>query len=395
MNERQITYDILKKVIIDNGYANLLMRNYKIDNFSYITNLVYGVLRNYDLLCYQYKDLINKKCKKEIEILLNIGVYELYFTNTENYAILNEIVELANKYDKGFVNAILHKISNRNMIIANDEYIKYSIPLWIYNLWNKQYGKDIANELAKHATDKLSIYYRLNTLKASFNDVNYQITKLDNDYFTSSINLIKTKEFKEGLFIVQDYGTNSIVNALNLDNDMNVLDMCSAPGTKTSQIAAKMCNTGKIIATDLHHHRVELINNTIKKLGINNVITLQYDHCNINNEFINKFDRILLDAPCSGLGVLSRKPEIKFKLTPNNLDEIIKLQSTLLDNAYLYLKKGGIIVYSTCTMNTKENQKQIIEFLNKYNDLELLSENNIFGYINNSDSFYYAQITKK
>ena len=395
MNERKITYEILQKVIIDNGYANLLMRNYQIDNFSYITNVVYGVLRNYDLLCYQYNKLLNKKCKKEVEILLNIAIYEIYYTKSENYAVVNEIVSLANKYDKGFVNAILHKVIDNNIILSKDNYINYSIPNWIYKLWNKQYGEDISLKLAKHATNKLNIYYRLNTLKASFNDISYNINKLNNNYFTSDTNLIKTKEFKEGYFIVQDYGTNNIVNALDLKDNLNVLDMCSAPGTKTSQIASIMNNTGSIIATDLHQHRVELINNTINKLNIKNTKTMQYDHCNINDNFINQFDRILLDAPCSGLGVLSRKPEIKFKLKPTDIDDIVKLQELLLDNAYKYLKSNGILVYSTCTMNLKENQKQILNFINKYNDIELLEENNIYGYLNNSDSFYYAKIIKK
>ena len=395
MNERQITYDILKKVILDNGYANLLMRNYQIDNFSYITNIVYGVLRNYDLLCYQYKELINKKCKKEIEILINMAIYEIYYTKSENYAVVNEIVSLANKYDKGFVNAILHKIINNNILLPKDNNILYSIPEWIYKLWLKQYKEDITNNLCKHSTNKLNIYYRLNTLKATYNDIPYNITKYNNNYFTSDTNLIKTKEFKEGYFIVQDYGTNNIVNALDLKDNLNVLDMCSAPGTKTSQIASIMNNTGNIIATDLHLHRVELINNTINKLNIKNIKAMQYDHCNINDNFINQFDRILLDAPCSGLGVLSRKPEIKFKLKPTDIDDIVKLQELLLDNAYKYLKSNGILVYSTCTMNLKENQKQILNFINKYNDIELLEENNIYGYLNNSDSFYYAKIIKK
>ncbi len=398
MNERKLTYEILTEVIINNGYANLMMRKYQDSdiNFNYVTEVVYGVLRNYSILKHQFKDLLKKRCEHKIEILIIIGIYELHFMKSDDYAVVNEIVKMANPTNRGFVNFILRESLRRGFIDSEELSIQYSIPTWIYRLWIAHYGEDIAKKLAKAATEKLPIYYRLNNIKASFSDLkDLKINKIDDYSFTSELNLIKSAEFRKGLFAIQDLSAAQIIYNLDLNENNKVLDMCAAPGTKTSQIAGLMNNKGSIVALDIHEHRVELIDRAMQKFDITNVETKVMDASIINEDWIDYYDRILLDAPCSGFGVLSRKPDIKFHIKPEGLDEIIQIQAQLLDNAYKYLKNDGILVYSTCTLNLKENEKQVKAFLNRYSDLELMKEETIFSYSKQTDGFYYAKIIKR
>ena len=398
MNERKITYEILQEVIIKKGYANLIMRKYKdLDiSFNFVTEVVYGVLRNYDLLKYQYQNLISKKIEQKAEILLNMAIYELQYMNSENYYVCNEIVNLANKYQKNFINAILRNYLKQGFNDDVETYLLYSIPKWVYNLWVAHYGSDNALAIAKASNHKLDTFYRLNPLVANYQmieDLNINI--IDDQSFTSSLNLIKSSEFKKGYFVCQDLASASIVKNLELKKTDIVLDLCAAPGTKTSQIAAILENNSEIYALDLHSHRVKLIDELMDNLGITNVKTMTYDSTVYNKEFINKFDKILLDVPCSGLGVLSRKPDIKLNIEPSSLDEIVATQKSILDNAYNYLKINGILVYSTCTLNKKENDRQIKEFINKYQDMEILNEETIFPFINDTDGFYFAKMKKR
>ena len=393
MSEREIAYDILKKVIIDDKYANLLMRNYESAYFGFITTIVYGVLRNYTYLCYQYNKLIDKKPKTEVEILLSMAIYEYYYMKQSDYVIVNEYVNLAGRHYKGFINATLRNVIKQGFIESNQIDVIYSCPKWICSLIRSHYGDDIAYKILDNSTKQLPIYYRLNTLKASYNDFE-DINILDNSFFTSTNNLLKSKEFKDGKFIIQDYGTLNIIKALDIKPDLNVLDMCSAPGGNTTHISSIMNNTGSIIATDLYQHRITLLENNIKLLNTTTISTLVYDHLIYNENWSNKFDRIVLDAPCSGLGVLSRKPEIKFKLKPEDIDNLVITQNKLIRNAIKYLKLNGILVYSTCTLNYKENTKIIKELLKEYDNIKLVKEETIYSFINNTDSFYYAKIIK-
>lgn len=394
MNLRQLALEILNKTITDESYASLLMReklnSIPIINRPFVSELVYGTLRNYYLLEYQIKDEINNKTNKRLKLILIIALYERFFMNTKEYALVNEYVELAkNKYDKAFINALLHK--KTELIHPEDKAIDNSLPLWIYNLLKSQYKEELSKILEVYAS-RSKTYYRLNPHKATYKDLSdYKIEKIDNRYFTSLVSLINTKEFKNGYFYIQDYNSRYIVDNLDLNEDSILLDICSAPGTKLYN-ALDVIKANNAYANDLYVNRVELIKKGAKRLGYEGINYLNFDGTKLKDNLNIKFNRILLDAPCSGLGVISRRPDIKFHITPESLDQLQVIQSELLDNAYELLNKEGILVYSTCTLNKKENQKQIEKFISRYQDMKLINEMTIIE--KGGDCFYLAKLKK-
>ena len=212
--------------------------------------------------------------------------------------------------------------------------------------------------------------------------------------------------FVEGKIIVQDLSSMLPATILQPQKDSCVLDMCAAPGGKTTQLSAIMKNSGKIIACDLHPHRVELIEENIKRLGIDNIECFAADATNLEENFVEYFDYILLDAPCSGLGVLNRRADLRWKVRKSALVEIETTQKKLLESAAKYLKSGGTMVYSTCTLNKKENELQIAHFLETHPNFELISFNclnklcasgmeTIYPFVDHSDGFFIAKIIRK
>ena len=200
-------------------------------------------------------------------------------------------------------------------------------------------------------------------------------------------NIANTDYFKNGLVTIQDESSQLIAPLLDPQPTDLVLDMCCAPGSKTTHLAAIMNNQGKIIAYDLFEHKIKLVEANLKRLGVNNVELHVGDATLLKEKYSEEsFDKILLDAPCSGLGVMKRKPEIKYH-DSGAMDTIIPLQAKLLDNAYYLLKKNGKMVYSTCTINKKENEQMIKQFLDKYPDMKIIEEKKILPYVYDSDGF--------
>ena len=203
--------------------------------------------------------------------------------------------------------------------------------------------------------------------------------------------MINTKEFKNGLFYVQDINSSSMINNLELKEDDLFLDACSAPGSKLFN-ALKYLKEENCFANDINNTRVNLIKDKAKILGFNNINYLNHDASILNNVISTKFNKILLDVPCSGLGVIGRKPDIKFHLNGSDLDELQVIQYSILNNVSELLEKDGLLCYSTCTLNTKENSKQVQRFIKEHDDYILLKEETIIN--NLGDMFYYA-ICKK
>jgi 16S rRNA (cytosine967-C5)-methyltransferase len=412
--EREIALDILISYYRDNGYLNILLNN-KFNNTNltkekknFITRVVYGTVQYQIYLTYLIEPFIKKRLKVYERMLLLMSMYQKEFMDSiPDYAIVNTSVEMAKK-KKGiktanFINAVLkNAFSNKrslNDLKDNERLsIETSHPLWLVNMFMKQYGYETTVKICHSNNEIPKQTGRVNTLKTSIEDV------LKNPLYTKSIlskdgvyysggNIANSEEFQKGYVTVQDESSQLVAYLLKPYG--KVLDMCSAPGSKTAHLAAYMENKGSIDAYDLYEHKINLINQNIERLGVKNVHTHCYDSTLLNTIYDKEsFDCILLDAPCSGLGDLRRKPEIRYH-DSSIMDELIPLQKKLLENAYDLLAKGGRIVYSTCTINKKENEKQIENFLSNHPDLIKKEEQTILPYEYGSDGFYMCLIEKE
>lgn len=417
MNARLICYNILYDVIYNGGYANLLLRKWlkNIDNksdISLVTNIVYGSIKNYDLLKYQLEHLDYKKISNKQLIIILIAMYQYYFLDKiPKYAIISETNKLSkailnDNYQLKFINALLNKLLLNKLTYYQDSdilkemSINYSQPLWYLKMLNKQLGIDRTKKIVIENNQVSKIFLRYNILANSYQEIikddNIKILDDDKNIFEYKNNDIFNYSFyQNGDVSVQDYSAIKVGYFLNPKANTKVLDMCAAPGNKTCHLAQLMHNKGLIKAYDIHYHRVELIKKEAKRLKIDIIDANCCDATKLSDkEKDNSFDYILCDAPCTGLGVLKRKPEIKFNNINNKMDEIIKVQASLLENAYCLLKKNGVLVYATCTNNKKENEYQVQELLKKHHDLRLIDECNIYNYEYNSDGFYMAKIVK-
>ncbi len=395
MNQREIALDILYKTIKDESYSNLLMRQElnKVEPIhrAFITNLVNGVLRKYELLIYQIKDDVSENTPLKLKLILCLALYEKFFLHEKEYAVNYEYVELCkNKYDKAFVNAILRKTTVLKE--TNIAYVKYCLPEWMYKLLSSQYDEETLLRILDVYQTVPNVYYRINKNKCSFDDLkDLGIKKINDDVFTCENNLINTSLYAQGYFYIQDYNSSSLYKHLDLQRNNTLLDVCSAPGSKLFN-CLDVLNPYNCYANDLYPHRVELIKKMAYKLGYKGINYLNYDGNLIKNNVDIKFDRIMLDAPCSGLGVIGRKPDLKFHIEPNNLDELQKIQHDLLINVKDLLNDKGILLYSTCTLNKKENSKLITTFLSQALDYTLLEEDTIVNDM--GDCFYYAKLQR-
>ena len=326
-----------------------------------------------------------------------MSIYERFYLGKDAYVSINEYVELAHsKSEKGFLNAVLRKVVEFKEPEGDDLKalaIRTSMPLWIVKMINKQYDQEHFDFLMSDLDHEPTVFYHLNTTKASYEDLKeYPINILNEHIFTSSTNMLNKDEFLDGLYYVQDYNSSRIVSFLDLKKDSKFLDVCSAPGSKLFN-ALETIEDKNAYANDIHEHRVDLIRKRAVQLDYPNVNYLNCDATKMSKEEVGEFDRILIDAPCSGLGVIKRKPDLRYHIKPENIDEIVLLQKAILDNCSKLLSVGGIMVYSTCTINTKENGRQVQNFLKDHPEFELLAEEDLVER-NDSDRFYVAKLLK-
>ena len=406
MKARKLVWDIIIGVFIEGKYAGLMLKE-KLNDLNeadkgLVTEIVYGTLRNYRFLFSQFEHLLERKVDLRIKLLLAFSVYQLiYLDRVPHYAIINEAVDLAKTYKKaafaGLVNAVLRNFMRLGKKAANDAAIRYSCPDHIVALLKKQYGDDLAQAFLKAGIQPAVTVLRANELKTTtgklLNDPDFYLweetsLRYRKDIFTSAY-------FRDGLVVIQDPSSQIVAKWVDPQDGEKILDVCAAPGTKTSQMAAMMKNSGSIVALDIHEQRLDLLEQAMKQLGVKNVETKVMDAKEADKHFPDKsFDQILVDAPCSGLGVLKRKPEIKIRLKSEDLDSLVELQKGILNGVADLLKIGGKLTYSTCTVNLAENQRQIENFLSENKNYHLLRQNTIWP--NNShDGFYLASLLRK
>lgn len=384
---RKWTLDALYAVIVDQAYSSLYLKQHlhEVDkkDQALATTIFYGTLRNYLYCSKMWQQFANgNKVNRKIRILLTMSVYQLLFLKkVPSYAIISEAVQIAKKIRPqaaGFVNAILHKVDNDPALSFKDEIeeisITCSLPQWIVKMWIAQYGQEKALDFAKASVEVQSLSVRRNVMKEKIS-CDRLIEIQDPIYQYSGKALEYDPLYQDGTISPQDLGAYQIVQMLDPQEKESILDVCAAPGTKTMAIAEKMHGTGQIMALDLHAHRVQLIENDKKRLGFDQIRTQAKDARDLDD--LPLYDRVLCDVPCSGYGTLARKPDIKIHMDPGTMDTLIPLQYDILCQAAKHVKKEGFLVYSTCTLNKKENEKQVERFLKEHEDFSLIEQKTI------------------
>lgn len=436
-NARQLAYDVLIDIQQNGAYANLaldkaLLRS-KLNKSDrrLATELVYGCTKmqlHLDQIIKSYCDL--KKVDKKTLQLLRMAVYQMtYLEKIPDHAIINETVELSKKvglHSDKFINGVLRSMLREEKPIKwpdkrkqRNQYIAkwYSFPQWLIDGWVKEYGFADTERLCEYFNNPAQTWIRVNTLKATAEEIKSVFEHLNIEYvqhpalpeafcLKSLQKIKKSSLFKQGKIIVQDLSAMLPALVLNPSKGNQVLDMCAAPGGKTTYLSAIMNNSGSIMACDLHPHRVELIEHNVKRLGVENVRCYAGDATALPNDCYVRFDAVLLDAPCSGLGVLNRRADLRWRIRKSSLPEIEQLQEQLLDAACHYLKPQGTLVYSTCTLNKNENEYQIKRFLEKHPNFECVpfeclgetcesGQKTIYPYIDQTDGFFIAKLVRK
>lgn len=420
-NARKTALKALLEVRNENAYSNISLNKHLTDNElshsdkALATAIFYGVLDRTITLDFIISSHIKTPLKKVSPLALEclrIALYQIMYMNKiPESAAVNESVKIIKnskeKHLSGFVNGVLRNILRDGFNLPNTEDInslsvKYSCPEWIVKSFITDYGIDTAIQLLNHSLSTPPVTIRVNTLKTDTDTlakileqegINTQKSQLDNSLqIVGGIDVSLSESYKKGLFHIQDISSQTAVKTLLPKPYETVFDLCAAPGGKTFTMAQYMQNCGRIIACDIYMPRVNLIKKGAARLGID-IINAKLNDATVFDKDFGSFDVVLCDVPCSGLGVIRRKPEIKYK----NLQEysdITLIQSKILENASLYLKPNGRILYSTCTLRKCENEGVTQCFLDKHPEYELKYQHTFMPHTDGTDGFYCALLQK-
>lgn len=425
--DRSAAFEALKQIETEDSWSNLALGKVLKDsriNQPFVRELVYGVLRNQLLLDYNIGLYLKKPGLRSVEkILLRMGFYQLcYMDSVKEYAAVNETVALAKKYAKGrdgFINAVLRSFvrDGAKLVLpdlspelspkeqARALSIRYSVSLWIVRLWLRAYGREQTEAMLKASLTPPPLVIRTNRLKNTraqllekLSALGYEAKPLEDTPYAavcSGAGVLSAELFRTGCFSVQGGASQLAVHLLDPQPEELILDLCAAPGGKTCAMAEAMENRGRICSFDLYPKRAELIRAQTARLGLTCVEARTQDASVLMEEFLEKADRVLCDVPCSGLGVIRQKPELKLSDRPEDLDALPKLQKQILENGARYVKPGGSILYSTCTVNPAENRQVIDEFLNNNPLFSIEKEQQFFPSENGMDGFYICLMRRQ
>ena len=394
---REIALKILYEINEKGAYSNIAI-NKHVENPGlrdidkvFITGLVYGTIKwrlSIDFVIGQFSKLPMKKLSPWILNILRLGIYQILYTDKIPVsAACNESVSLALKYGHkasgGFVNGILRNVArNKDNIVYPDKNadlirylsIKYSHQEWMIKKWAKLYGEEFTENLLQSNNENPVFSIAVNTLKISREGIRQKLHEegidcIEGKYSDNALKLenpagiVHSYLHKEGYFQIQDEASMLVSKVLDPAPGELVIDVCAAPGGKTANIAQMMNNCGTVVARDIHPHKIKLIEEASKRLGLNIVKTQLFNAEEIDPSCKSRADRVLVDAPCSGLGIIRRKPDIKWTRTPEDMKTIPPLQFKILCTAAEYVKPGGVLVYSTCTIMPDENIDVVSKFL--------------------------------
>ena len=380
---REHIAQILTDIEKDDTYLQLALKKelefLEAKDKAFANELIYGTIKwrlRLDYVLDQFSNTPVRKMKPFVRSVMRMSVYQLLFLDkVPASATINEAVKVMHKRKMsnltGFVNGVLRNIErNKETLVYPSLSIYYSIPEWIIERWLKSYGEDQTKSICESLSKRARVCIRVNRLKTTKEEL-LKILKEENInvieegfvpeslYIHAPLGIHHSESFKEGLWTVQDESAMLVGYIMNPKKGDVILDVCSAPGGKTTHLAELMHNEGKIVAADVHEHKISLIEKNAKRLGTSIVEGIQQDGMVINEKWRNHFDKILLDAPCSGLGIMKRKPDIRYAKDETAIKDINNIQRKLLKNAINYLKEGGILVYSTCTLTEEENQNMV------------------------------------
>lgn len=446
---RSLALQVLTAVEQEGAYSNLLLggalqkSGLSGPDAGLATELVYGTIQRLNTIDFLLEPFVTKgmaKLAPWVRNLLRLSFYQLYYLDRiPPHAVVNEAVNLAKKRGhqgiSGMVNGVLRNVLRRKEELKLPEglssvqriALEHSHPEWLVARWLEQYGEQTTEAICRANNEPPSISIRVNRAKTSRDDMLRLLKEQGLSAVPSKLaqdgilvegggNMALTPWYREGLISVQDESSMLVAEALNPEAGMSVLDCCAAPGGKTCHIAEMMQGSGRVLANDIHPHKAKLVEDQANRLGLTNIDLSTGDASKLGERFEqNSFDRILLDAPCSGLGVIRRKPDLKWAKTAGDIAEIAGIQHAILDTAGDLLKPGGLLVYSTCTIEPRENVDMVSNFLNRHPEFELATDKppsweteplvaasargsiglQILPQDAHSDGFYIARLRKK
>ena len=412
INVRKIAVKALTAITHKNEYMNevLTKESIKIDreNQGYLYRVVNGVVENLlyidTLLAFQSKIKI-RKLRESDKNILRLSLYEMiYMDKIPSYATVDEAIKLMKKSNYQLVkytNGLLRNFAD-NLEKIIDDYDKkekdeitklsvvYSHPKWMVERWIVDFGLEETKQLLKSNNAMPYLSIRTNTLKITRDDLLKKLIYLGveakpSEYLSEAIvieslnqvDLFNTKLFKKGNFIVQDLSSILVGYVISPEKGEKILDMCAAPGGKSTHIAQLMHDSGEVVSRDVSYEKLYKIKENTDRLGLKSIKLELKDASVLDNGSINAYDRVLLDAPCSGLGIIRRKPDIKWHRQMDDIDKLHKIQLTMINNAAKYVKIGGVLVYSTCTIDKKENDEVIKSFLDGHSEFVVDTLENI------------------
>ncbi|MBC2263284.1 16S rRNA (cytosine(967)-C(5))-methyltransferase RsmB [Listeria booriae] len=397
---REIALDLIEKIENNQSFSHLLINDAlkKSDlnpmDRALLTELVYGTTQRRITLDFYLAPFLKKTPENWVLNLLRLSVYQLTFLDkVPEHAILHEAGEIAR--DRGhegvtkFVNGVLRNvirkgvpkiedITDETMRIA----VETSLPTWLAKRWIAQFGAEKTREIGLSFMEAPSQSVRVNENKVTVAELQAELSAQgieteQNSYIPEALmmekgSIAETQAYHNGRCTIQDESSMLVAHALQLEDGLRILDACSAPGGKTTHIGEKMHNTGEIIALDIHPHKTKLVNKAAKRLDLTNITTEVLDARKATEQFeAASFDRVLVDAPCSGFGVLRRKPDIKYSKTEADVVNLARIQEAILAEVSTLLKENGILVYSTCTIDQQENRGVVEAFLQTHPEFQL------------------------
>ncbi len=427
---RELVLDILMEVNEKSQYSHLVIRDV-LNKYQYLekqeraflTRLSEGTIEHMlemDFIINSFSKVKVKKMKPLIRNLLRMSVYQLkYMDSIPDAAVCNEAVKLAKKRGfgqlRGFVNGVLRNIARElGHLQYPDEKLEpvaflevtYSVPEWIVSKWISDYGYEKAKEICQSFLKEGPITIRTNlnritpaelkkTLEAEGVLVK-DVAVLDYAFEITGFDYLQSLEsFQKGLFYVQDISSMMVAEKAAPKKNDYIIDVCAAPGGKSSHLAEKLEGTGTVEARDLTEYKVSLIEENIERHGLKNMNAVQQDATLLEEGSVNKADVLICDLPCSGLGVMGKKTDIRYKMTPEKQKDLVQLQREILSTVHSYVKPGGTLVYSTCTIHKGENEEQVAWFIKEYPEFDLLSMEQIFPNETYHDGFFIAKLCRR